>query len=283
VDTKEAGNGIIRCTCRGERTDILINPLMILIAIISYLVFAFYYMTIVRDIELKWTLPVHFAIAVFALVIIGAILALAVCYLISLRNYSHWKRENDLRARLILYLELRREVIGANIGDDIDYLKDTDAKIFRSEIQPFNSKKVIYILIVPLIIMVISLFVEVLRIHLGEITIVMMLLTLLTGLLAFPEMTSFSYDHERNFIRFYDQIRDISSSLRLEIPEFNATIPERSYGKLAKYSVCTLSILTPYWAYILISDMNSHIRNQRIVENAFIEEMWKDEMHFLRD
>ena len=276
MDTKEAGNRIIRCTCYSERTDILLNPLMIIVAVISYLVFAFYYLTVIREIEIEWTLPLHFIIAAYGLVIIGIMLAMITYHLILMRNYAHSKRESDLRRYLISYLNVRSRTKNIDIAEDLAKLIDIDADISQHE-DPIRPRKMLYLLLIPAAIILISLSIDFMHENLGEVTIITMVLILSVGLMAVPEVTSFPYEHERRFAEFHDQMRLTSEKIGLNTVRFEPTVPIRSFSKLAKLSVCTLGAYSIFWAYLLFKDTNTHFRDQRIVENDFIDEMRKIE------
>ncbi|MFA5452412.1 MAG: hypothetical protein WC248_02410 [Candidatus Methanomethylophilaceae archaeon] len=274
MDSKEAGNKIIRCACYSEKTDILLNPLMIIIAVISYLVFAFYYLTIIREIDIQWSLPVHFIITAYGLVIIGILLSMITYYLILKRNYAHSKRESDLRRYLISYLKIRSRTDDIDISDDLNELIDIDAEISKHE-DPIRPRKTLYLIIIPTIIILVSLSVNIMNDNLGEVTTITMVLMLLLGLLAAPEATTFPHEHEQCFTEFHNQMRLISEKIGLDVVRFEPTIPIRSFNKLAKFSICTLGFYSIYWAYLLFKDTNEHFRNQRIVENDFIDKMRK--------
>jgi len=115
--------------------------------------------------------------------------------------------------------------------------------------------------------------VEIMHNNLGEVTIITMILMLLLGLLAAPEATTFPHEHEQCFTEFHDQMRLISEKVGINVIRFEPTVPIRSFDKLVKFSICTLGIYSIYWAYLLFKDTNEHFRNQRIVENDFVDKM----------
>ncbi|MFA6710913.1 MAG: hypothetical protein WCR24_05275 [Candidatus Methanomethylophilaceae archaeon] len=276
MDSKEAGNKVIRCTCFSEKTDVLLNPLMIIIAVVSYLVFAFYYLTIVREIEIEWTLPLHFVIAAYGLVVIGIALSMMTYHLILIRNYAHSKREKDLRRYLISYLNTRSAAKDIDITDDLARLIEIDADISQHE-DPTRPRKMLCLILIPVTIVFASLAIDVMHNNLGEVTMVTMILILSIGLMTVPEVTSFPYDHEQHFAEFHERMRLVSERVGLDTVRFEPTVPLRSFDRLAKLSVCTLGVYSVFWAYLLFKDTNEHFRNQRIVENDFIDKMRKIE------
>lgn len=276
MDSKKAGNRIIRCTCLSEKTDILLNPLMILIAVVSYLVFAFYYLTIVREIEIEWKLPLHFVIAAYSLVVIGVALSMVTYHLILIRNYAHSEREKDLRRYLISYLDIRSTAENIDITDDLNRLVEIDADISQHE-YPVRPRRMLCLILIPVTIIFASLSIDVMHNNLGEVTMITMILILSIGLMTVPEVTSFPYDHERHFAEFHDCMRLASEKIGLDTVRFEPTVPMRSFERSFKLSICTLGVYSIFWAYLLFKDTNEHFRNQRIVENDFIDGMRKME------
>ena len=267
MDARSAANRVIKAICRGDRTDMALNPLMMLIMILAYVIFSVYYMYIVHSIEAYADLPFFFSLAVLILVLIACSMPLLIIYLLLIRNRRHSKRESDLRAALIDYLASQQD--GPTGPDGLNEIRKKDEEIRENE-KPASPKNVIYLAASAVIVSVIVWVAPYIHEHLGEVSYILIVAFLLIGMSMFPSITSMPYEHEDHFIEFYGLARASFQRIGIELSEFPATIKETDYDKMRTYSILTLGLYSVYWAYVCLSSMNKHFAAHRKAEFEII-------------
>ena len=271
MDARSAANRVIKAVCRGDRRDMTLNPLMILIMILAFVVFSVYYMIIVRSIEEYAALPFFFSLAVLILVLIACFMPLFIVLLLLVRNRRHSKRERGLRAALIGYLEASQET-GEVLGDMIESMRQMDTEIRENE-HPPSPKNMIYLAALGVIASIICWIAPVVNKYLGEVSYILIIAFLLIGMIVFPSITAMPYEHEERFIKFYGLVRMSFLNMGTELDEFPPTVKEISYDRMRTYSIITLGAFSVYWAYVCLSSMNKHFAAHRRIEFKIIESL----------
>jgi len=267
MDTRSAANGVVKAVCRGDKRDMTMNPLAILIVILGFVIFSVYYMVIVHDIESYAALPFFFSLAVLILVLIACFTPLFIVYLLLIRNRRHSKREKELRAALIDYLE------ASGIGtEQLEEMRKADTEITNAEV-PSSPKKIMYLAVPGVIVSVICWATPVINDYLGEVSYILIVAFLLLGMASFPSITEMPYDHEKRFMGFYGLAAAAFLNIGIELDEFPATIKEVSYDKMRLYSIVTLGAYSVYWAYVCLSSMNKHFAVHRRIEFTLISSL----------
>jgi len=271
MDTRSAANSVVKAVCRGDKRDMTMNPLAILIVILGFVVFSVYYMVIVHDIESYAALPLFFSLAVLILVLIACFTPLFIVYLLLIRNRRHSEREKDLRAAIMDYLEASGTDVIENKGL-LEDLRRTDAEIKNFEVTP-SPKKLIYLAVPGIIVSIICWATPVINDHLGEVSYILIVAFLLLGMTAFPSITSMPYEHEKRFMGFYGLAAAAFRDIGVELDEFPVTVNDVSYDKMRLYSMITLGAYSVYWAYVCLSSMNKHFAAHRRIEFTLISSL----------
>ncbi|MCL2890333.1 MAG: hypothetical protein FWF40_00390 [Methanomassiliicoccaceae archaeon] len=267
MDTRSAANSVVKAVCRGDKRDMTMNPLAILIVILGFVIFSVYYMVIVHDIESYAALPFFFSLAVLILVLIACFTPLFIVYLLLVRNRRHSKREKELRTAMIDYLE------ASGIGtEQLEEMRKADEEIKNAEVPP-SPKKILHLAVIGVIISIICWIAPVIHEHLGEVSYILIVAFLLLGMAAFPSITEMPYEHEKRFIEFYGIASAAFRGIGIELDEFPVTVKEISYDKMRFYSMVTLGAYSVYWAYVCLSSMNKHFAVHRRMEFTLISSL----------
>ncbi|UAL08200.1 MAG: hypothetical protein KRP56_02835 [Candidatus Methanogranum gryphiswaldense] len=281
MDTREAGNRVIKAVCRGDRTDLVLNPLMALIVIFAFIVFSVYYMVIVHDIQGYANLPFLFSFTVFILVIIASFMPLIISAVLLIRNKWHSKREEELRAAIIDYLDACQKD-AMTLKDRLEKMMEIDDSIRRDE-HPSSPWKIIYLMILGIAVSLFCWSVFPLSEHLGEVSYVLIIEFLFIGIVAFPSITLMPYKHERHFIEFYEISKSSFSEIGIELNDFSPTINYMDYNKMRRYSLMTLGIFSIYWAYLCLRSMNKHFLSHKKMEFILISSIKKKETERMKN
>ena len=266
MDTRSTANRVIKAVCRGDKRDMTVNPLMILIMILAFVIFSVYYMVIVRSIEEYAALPFFFSLAVLILVLIACFMSLSIVFLLLERNRRHSKRERDLREALIDHLEAS-DLKGDR--ETLESMRRTD-EVIRENEHPASPKNMIYLAALGVTVSIICWAAPIINNYLGEVSYILIVAFLLIGMSAFPSVTTMPHEHEKRFIEFYELVRTSFLDIGIELDEFPPTIKEIDYEKMRAYSIFTLGAYSVYWAYVCLSSMNKHFAVHRRIEFTLI-------------
>ncbi len=261
MDSREAGENVVVAICRGDRTDTILNPLMVIIMIFAFVVFSIYYMVIVHGIEEYADLPLFFSLAVLLLVIISCMMPILVISSLLRRNRRHYGREGDLRKALMDYTLVKCCIS----DDDLTRLRKLDEVMRENERMPYRSR-LACLMLSGISISVLCWLIYPINMHLGEVSYVLIIEFLFVSLAIFPSITSIPYEHQCRSIEFYDIVSDNIPGIIVHGFVMKPTIKYEDYKRMLRYSVMTLGLMSVHWAYKCIRSMNRHFRSHREME-----------------
>lgn len=83
------------------------------------------------------------------------------------------------------------------------------------------------------------------------------------------------YKHERREDMFLEDLNRVlmAAGLTINLPRRTQPIPDRSFVLFFILSIITLGVFTIYWLYVLLTDPNSHFRQQALTEDTILAQV----------
>lgn len=83
------------------------------------------------------------------------------------------------------------------------------------------------------------------------------------------------YKHERREDMFIEDLNRslMAAGITVNLPRRTLPIPDRSFVLYFILSIITLGIFSIYWLYVLLTDPNSHFRQQALTEDTIIQQV----------
>lgn len=268
-DSREVANRILLNIHKREGTDTVIDPKLVLVVMVSFLVIVNYMLvslflsTRSTDLEL---LDVFFNLGLY--MVLHLLIVLAGFYLLMRRNERHSAREAELRAHIIDYF--RCYVEQGDIQKPLRGMIEMDRLIRRKE-RPVSSKKAALVIALPLAgtILMIEPWLSTLALALA---LAFYLVAFLALLYVIRNVTNLSFDHDRRWITFQKHVVKAADSIGLRLEcTCRRTVGMRSFVVFIFVSYVTGGLFFPIWIWLLLRDMNRHFQEQWAFEESLID------------
>ncbi len=268
-DSREIANRILANVHRRERTDLVIEPLLVLVVIIAFMVLINYFMLslLISTVQAgEGISELFFNIGLY--MVLHLLIITAGFYLLMSRNENHSKREDELRSLLMEYF--RCKVEDHDIQRPLRGMVEVDEAI-RSKERPVSTWRALIWIGLPLFITV--LMVEpALSLVAAVLGLFFYFVSFLVLVYVIRNITNFSYNHERRWRAFQKHVVDAAEriGMRIEHP-CRRTIGIRSFMVFIVISVLTYGAFFPIWIWLLLKDMNRHFEEQWRFEESLID------------
>lgn len=262
-------NEIITNIYDRDRTDIMVEPVLVTVVLASYLLFTVSYavsqLNRIQTLSENGVLAMHVA----TFLTLGLLIMMSIFFLLMSRNEKHSQREKELRMAMIRYLEELNHLRGRNLDGYIAQMRNIDSKITSRE-RPAPARKWGIIIVSPLLLMVVSSFTDT-----APLAVPVLGLALATSFIALVltirGVTNFAYNHEKAWMEFLTPFHKSLKDLQIAFPnKFEKQVGFRSFLVFLIASIVTGWLFMPIWAYLLFRDMNLHFRQQWIWENCLV-------------
>ncbi len=268
-DSREVANRILANVHRREKTDLVIEPFLVLVVIVAFMVLINYFMVSLLISTLRagdGVSELFFNIGLY--MVLHLLIITAGFYLLMSRNEKHSKREDELRSLLLEYF--RCKVEDHEIQRPLRGMVETDEAIRRKE-RPVSTWRALIWIGLPLFITV--LMVEpALSFAAVALGLFFYLVSFLALVYVVRNITNLSYHHERRWLAFQKHMVDAAkrTGMRIGHPS-RKTIGIRSFLVFIVVSVMTYGLFFPIWIWLLLKDMNRHFEEQWLFEESLIE------------
>ncbi len=269
MDSKRAANEIIENVFNRDRSDMIIEPLLVTLVLASYLIFTISYgITRLGGLEsLSDYSELTAQIATF--ITLGMLIMVSVFFLLMGRNEKHCQREKELRSRLIGYMEVRRDR-GAPIGGHINEMRALDAKIAAEE-KPLKAALWGAIIVLPLLVIAIATFTESVP-QVAPAIVIALLVSFIALVHSIRNVTTFSYRHEKAWMEFLVPFHKALDEMGVEFAnDFRKQVGYRSFLLFFILSLATGWLFMVVWSHLLLRDMNRHFQEQWAWENCLVQ------------
>lgn len=83
------------------------------------------------------------------------------------------------------------------------------------------------------------------------------------------------YKHERREDIFIEDLNRtlMAAGVTINLPRRTLPVPDRSFALYLILSIITLGIFSIYWLYVLLTDPNSHFRQQALIEDTVLTQV----------
>lgn len=83
------------------------------------------------------------------------------------------------------------------------------------------------------------------------------------------------YKHERREDIFIEDLNRtlMAAGVTINLPRRTLPVPDRSFALYLILSIITLGIFSIYWLYVLLTDPNSHFRQQALIEDTVLAQV----------
>jgi hypothetical protein len=277
MSSKNVANEIITNIYYRDRTDILVEPVLVAIVLGSYLLFTISYaisqMGRWGSLSEDGVLAMHVA----TFLTLGLLIMMSIFFLLMSRNEKHSQREAELRSAMIRYLEELNHLQGRDLEKHIAEMRRIDETIVRKE-HPAPAKWWAMLIAAPLVLMVLSSFTDT-----APMAVPVLGLALAASFIALAftirGVTNFSYNHEKRWMGFLLPFHKALRELRVPFPnEFQKQVGFRSFLLFFILSIVTGWLFMPVWSYLLFRDMNLHFQEQWTWENCLVKSLRGFEM-----
>ncbi len=268
-DSRDIANRILVNVHRREKTDTIIEPKLVLVVMLSFLVLVNYMLislfmsTRGTDVELE---ELFFNLGLY--LVLHLLIVLAGFYLLMRRNERHSAREAELRSLIIDYF--RCHVEDRDIQKPLRKMIEMDGLIRRKE-RPVPTLKMAALIALPLIGTVMML-VPSLSWFAITVGIFLYLISFLVLLYVIRNVTNFSFDHDRRWMTFQRHVLKASEAIGLKVGcHCERTVGMRSFMLFIFISYATGGLFFPIWLWLILKDMNRHFQEQWALEESLIE------------
>ena len=280
MDSVKACNRIIMNITDRDRSDMILYPLMIAVVLISYIAIFVYYTLSVFG-KYNGMPPWEHMFGVLALLLMGISLILAVFYLLMVRSANHSKREADLRAALIDYVEFFGSRKGTEVSQHVRNMKGLNDRYLREE-RIGNPKRDIIWVAAPGIIGFLLMFIPQLEDYILLLIAGCFLLSVVIALIVIPDVTMFGSKHDKRSMEFTAAFSNAVRPLNMRIVPMSKSIGYRSFGVFAILTFITLGAFSVVWMYLIFGDMNKHFQEQWKFEDHLFRMVRGTEMEYMR-
>ena len=97
----------------------------------------------------------------------------------------------------------------------------------------------------------------------------------ITGLYVYYFLMKDFYKHERREDMFLDDLNRalLAGGVTINLPRRTLPVPDRSFVLYIILSIITLGVFSIYWLYVLLTDPNSHFRQQALTEDTILAQV----------
>ena len=268
-ESRDIANRILVNIHRRERTDTVIEPKLVLLVMVSFLVLVNYMLvslflsTSGEDTEL---VDLFFNLGLY--MVLHLLIILAGFYLLMRRNEKHSKREEELRSLILEYF--RCHVEDHDIQKHLRKMIGTDALIQRKE-RPVPSLKMAILISLPLLgtVLMIEPSLSVFAMTVG---LFLYIVSFVVLLYVIRNVTNFSFDHDRRWITFQKHTLKAADAIGLKVDcPCGRTVGMRSFVLFIFISYATGGLFFPVWIWLILKDMNRHFEEQWAFEESLID------------
>ncbi|HIJ00598.1 MAG: hypothetical protein PWQ88_499 [Candidatus Methanomethylophilaceae archaeon] len=273
-DSSDVANRILLNIHRRERSDVIIEPLLVLVVMFSFLLVVNYatFHTLSVTSDRGGALDLFFSLSLY--LALHFLMILAAFYLLMSRNEKHSQRERELRSLLIEYVRCRAEE--TSVENELRSMIEIDRQIAKKE-KPAPSVLTAFLIGLPLFAMVLMVEPAFTNIALST-GAALYVIACLVLLYAMWNVTDFPRKHEREWIRFQKAAVAALEKMGVNgLVPMRKTVGIRSFTIFLLISVITAGLFFSIWTWLLLRDMNAHFQEQWAFEWSLIESLRKNE------
>ena len=243
---------------RRNSTDLRIAPSMMMTVLIVFLCVSVYQMT---QLSLDGADSRLQSAGVF---VTGTGVVISIMYLLTSRRYSHEDRDLDLMRDLLVYATDMFDLYGIRERHHL-----TDMRSCIKAESGLGSFRLRFLAsVAPAAIGLLVLLFNATSETAFTVSCYLFVLSLVINVVFLVQCITFPREHEKSFVLFSDSFVDAMARCGIRVKGYEPVISHRPFWIFLVLSVVTFGIFFIYWLYLSVVDMNRHIEEQWVFENA---------------
>ncbi len=245
---------------RRNSTDLRIQPSLIVVVLTVFICVAVYQMT---QLSIEGADSRLQSAGVF---VTGTGVVISIMYLLMSRRYAHEDRDLMLMRDMLAYATDLFDHYGVR---EMHYLH-TMRSCIRAE-SGLRTFRIRFLLsVAPAAVGLIVLVFNATSQIAFTVTCVLFAISLVINVLMLIQCITFPREHEKRFVTFSDAYIDSMARCGIRVKGYEPVIGHRPFWVFLVLSIVTVGLFFVYWLYRSMVDMNRHLDEQWLFENAVI-------------